>query len=257
MSVEMRPDHQLARDWDRGPTRSTFIMWRVGLWSGVTYSVLGLFFWAILARFLPPPHQSWDADRVKEFFSDQPRVLIGIVGYCFIAPLWTLMSIALARIMSRIEGRDGILHQIEFFGGIGTTFVTLFSGVAWMVAAYQPQTRSAESIKLFSDFGWLIFNMTVMLTFVQYASFGICVFLDHRDEPLLPRWLGYLSFMVAASFLPICLMPFFPNSPFAWNGLWTYWIGLGLFFAWVPFALTAAFKAVGRIEREELVGKAA
>lgn len=252
MSVDIRSERQPAHDWDSGPTRSTFIMWRAGLWSGVVYCVLGLFFWAIIARFLPPPHQSWDADRVKLFFSDQPRVLIGIVGYCFIAPLWAPMSIALARIMSRIEGRDGILHQVEFYGGIGTSFITLFSGVAWMVAAYQPETRSAESIKLFSDFGWLIFNMTAMVTFVQYVSFGICIFLDRRAAPLLPRWLAYLSFMVSATFLPISLMPFFPNSPFAWNGLMTYWVALGLFFAWVPFALTAAFKAVRRIEREEL-----
>lgn len=58
--------------------------------------------------------------------------------------------------------------------------------------------------------------------------------------------------MVSATFLPICLLPFFPDCPFAWNGLMTYWVALGLFFVWVPFALVAAFKAIRRLEQEEL-----
>jgi hypothetical protein len=235
------------------PTATTFRIWRAGLWCGAVYCVLGLAFWAVVAGFLPPPHQSWDAERVKEFFSHH-HVLVGIVGYCFISPLWTVMSIVLSRIMVRIEGREGILHRIEFFGGMGTTAVTMLSGIAWMVAAYQPENRPADIVKAFSDLGWFIFNMTVMITFIQYLSFGLCILLDKRTEPLLPSWLAWLSFMVCASFVPICLMPFFPSSPFAWDGLMTYWVALGLFFVWVPFTLVSAFRAVDRIEAEEAVG---
>jgi hypothetical protein len=235
------------------PTKLTFRIWRAGLWCGAVYCVLGLLFWAVIAGFLPPPHQDWDAVRVKEFFSHD-RVLIGIVGYCFISPLWTVMSIVLSRIMTRIEGRDGILHHVEFFGGMGTTAITMLSGIAWMVAAYQPEKRSPELINAFSDLGWFIFNMTVMITFIQYLSFGLCILIDKRSEPLFPKWLAWLSFMVCATFVPICLLPFFPDSPFAWNGLITYWVALGLFFAWVPFTLAAAFKATRRIEAEEAVG---
>lgn len=148
---------------DTGSHSLTYAGWRIGLWCGAAYCLLGLIFWAGVAGFLPPPHQSWDAERVKEFFSDD-RALVGIVGYCFIAPLWVPMSITLSRIMSRIEGRDGILHRIEFVGGIVTSVI----------------------------------------------------------------------------------------SPFAWNGLMTYWVALGLFFVWVPFALVAAFKAIRRLEQEEL-----
>lgn len=104
--------------------------------------------------------------------------------------------------MAHIEGREGILHRLEFFGGMATSAITLFSGVAWMVAAYRPQERPAELIKLFSDFGWFIFDMTVMVTFIQYLSFGLCVLLDNRPQPLFPRWLGWLSFTVCATFLP-------------------------------------------------------
>lgn len=132
---------------DTGSHSLTYAGWRIGLWCGAAYCLLGLIFWAGVAGFLPPPHQSWDAERVKEFFSDD-RALVGIVGYCFIAPLWVPMSITLSRIMSRIEGRDGILHRIEFVGGIVTSVITVFSGVAWMVAAYQPETRSAGLARL-------------------------------------------------------------------------------------------------------------
>lgn len=245
------PEHAApARDTWPEPSHMTFTIWRGGLWLGVAYCAFGLLFWAVIAKFLPPPQQSWGAEKVKEFFSDQPRMKIGIVGYCFIAGLWVPMSIVLSRIMARIEGRDGILHRIEFFGGIGTTFATLFSGVAWLVAAYQPETRSASEIKLFSDFGWMIFNMTIIVTLLQYASFGICVLIQRRNAEYFPRYLAWLSFLVCASFLPILGMPFFPDSLVAWDGLITYWVALGLFFLWVPLVLVPAFKAVTRIERE-------
>jgi hypothetical protein len=162
------------------------------------------------------------------------------------------MSTVISRIMARIEGRDGILHRIEFYGGIATTGAAMLAGIPWMVAAYQPENRPVDIIKAFSDLGWFFFNMTVMVSFVQYLSFGLCVVLDKREKPYFPSWVGWLSFMACGSFVPIVLMPFFPNSPFAWDGLMTYWVALTLFFTWVPCVLTLAFRAVRRIETETL-----
>jgi hypothetical protein len=229
----------------------TYRIWRGGLWCGVAYMAVGLLSWAIVAKFLPAPHESWTAAQTKDFFlHDQHRIRAGLIAYIFIGPLYVPFSLVLARIIRRIEGRDGILSQIEFFGGIGTALVTQLSGVLWLAASFRTGSRSAGEIQLLTDVGWFIFDVTFAVTFVQYCAIGIAVLLDKRAEPLLPRWFGWFSFAVAASFLPELVMPFMTHGPFAWGGLFNYYVALGAFFVWILFAFVYARRAVARLERE-------
>jgi hypothetical protein len=234
-----------------GSGEMTYRIWRGALWCGIVFMVVGLVSWAIVAKFLPAPHESWTADQTKQFFlDDQHRIRAGLIGYIFIGPLYVPFSLVFARIIRRIEGRDGILSQIEFFGGIGTALVTQLSGALWLTASFRTGSRSASEIQLLSDVGWFLFDMTFAVTLVQYCAIGVAVLLDKRDEPLLPRWFGWLSFAVAATFLPLLVMPFMVHGPFAWGGLFNYYVALGAFFVWILLAFVYGRRAVTRLERE-------
>jgi len=233
------------------PSSSTYRVWRGALWCGAAYMAVGLVCWAIVAKFLPAPHESWTADQVKHFFSSsEHRVRAGLIGYIFIGPLYVPFSLVIARIMRQIEGPGGILNQLEFFGGIGTALVTQFSGVLWLAASFRTGSRSASEVMLLHDVGWFFFDMTFAVTLVQFCAFGIAILLDRRAEPLLPRWLSWLSFAVAATFLPLLVMPFTVHGPFAWGGLFNYYVALGGFFVWIAVVFVYARRAVDRLERE-------
>lgn len=237
----------LARD------RFAFTVWRLCALSGVVYATLGLIFWAIIAGYMPAPSEALHGDGIKEFFlADQTRIRVGMVGYIAIGAFYVPWSIVVARVIRRIEGPYGVLNRIEFFGGIATTFVTLFSGVMWLAASFRTAERSAGEIQLLSDVGWFIFDCTFMVTSLQLVALGTAILLDKRPTPYLPQWMAWLSFLTAASFLPLVAMPFFKTGPLAWNGLINYWVALGLFFA-VIYSLTYyLFGAIKRIEAEEL-----
>ncbi|MFL6062858.1 MAG: hypothetical protein ACJ72E_16640 [Marmoricola sp.] len=233
--------------------RTAFKVWRMCAWSGALYATVGLVFWAIIAGYMPAPHESLHGQGIKDFFGDhETRIRVGMVGYIAIAAFYLPWSVVIARIMQRIEGPYGVLNRIEFFGGIATTFVTLFSGVMWLTASFRTPMRTAGEVQLLSDVGWFIFDCTFMVTSLQYVALGTAILMDKQEKPYLPPWLAWLSFLTAASFLPLVAMPFFTSGPLAWHGLLNYWVALGLFFVLIYSLTYFLLGAIRRIEAEEL-----
>ena len=236
--------------------RFAFTIWRLSAWSGAVYATLGLAFWAVVAGFLPAPHESLDAAGIKAFFlADETRIRVGMVGYMFIATLYLPWSVVIAKLMQRIEGPYGLLNRIEFFGGIATVFTTLFSGVMWLTASFRTGERSPQDIQLLSDAGWFIFDMTFVVTLIQMVALGTAIISDRRATPYFPKWLGWFCYLMAFTFVPLVVMPFLKTGPFAWDGLFNYWIALGAFFAFIYTMTYYVHVAVKRVEVEELGSK--
>ena len=233
--------------------RFAFTIWRLSAWSGAVYATLGLIFWAGIAGFLPAPHESLNANEIKDFFlADETRIRVGMVGYMFIATLYLPWSVVIARLMQRMEGPYGLLSRIEFFGGIATVFTTLFSGVMWLTASFRTADRSPQDIQLLSDLGWFIFDMTFVVTLFQMVALGTAIVSDRRTNPYFPKWLGWFCFLLAFTFVPLVVMPFLQTGPFAWHGLFNYWVALGAFFVFIYTMTWYVHVAVKRVELEEL-----
>jgi hypothetical protein len=45
----------------------------------------------------------------------------------------------------------------------------------------------------------------------------------------MPRWVGYTSIWVGVLSLPGVVIPFFKSGPFAWNGIFAFWLPAILF----------------------------
>jgi hypothetical protein len=59
------------------------------------------------------------------------------------------------------------------------------------------------------------------------------IFGDTRPHPLFPRWSAYLSLWNALLLVPGGLMAFFKIGPFAWDGIFAFYIPLLVFFVWL------------------------
>jgi hypothetical protein len=59
---------------------------------------------------------------------------------------------------------------------------------------------------------------------VQNVAVGVAILRDRSG--LFPRWVAFLNFFVALSFIPDVLAWFFKTGPFAWNGLFVFWLAL-------------------------------
>jgi hypothetical protein len=235
----------------RGRQTTNFQMWRVCAWAGPIFVLGFLIFWAIIAKFVPPPPQYWSADQVFGFYMNRNlQIRAGMVGVLFFAPFYFVWSAVLSRIMRFMEGPDGVLSYVEILGGVCTTVITLGLGVMWLGASFRTEARTPQDVQLLHDLGWLYFNSTFMVTFLQLAAFGTSILIDERQVPLFPRWLGWASYATASISLVIVFMPFFNHGPFAWQGLLTFWSDLTAFFVWAIVTMYLTFVVIGKLEKE-------
>lgn len=233
--------------------QTMFRLWRIAAWAGPVFLAAVGIGYALIAGFLPPPKEHWSAVQTRDWFIDnQDRVRIGIAIYLLCTGLYLVWSAAISRVIERIEGRRGVLSQIEFGGGVATTVVAALAGVMWFAAAFRPQERSPQDTQLLMDLGWLIFNTTFTVTFMQMIAIGIAAAIDRREAPLLPRWVLYISIMFALFFVPLLLIPFTTTGPFAWHGLFNYYVALGGAFFYDAIVSFYVIRAITKVQHEQL-----
>jgi hypothetical protein len=224
---------------------------RLALWSVCLYVGLGLLGFAVFAGFWPPPSENLDAAAIAEYFhTHNASIRIGMVLMAVGAPCYYTWSLALSKIIGRIEGPMGPLSTTELLGGLMTAVVTAVPAVVWQTAAFRTESRSAETVQTLYDLGWLFFDLTFMFSLLQSVALGIAVLIDGREQPLIPRWIAYLCFLTAAVYVPLGLIPFVRTGPFAWHGVLNFWAVFVMFFVLIAVVTPYAFRALRRLETE-------
>jgi hypothetical protein len=233
-------------------TPRDFRAWRLCTWAGVAYAVTLLPAFALLAHFVPPPRENWSAEHVAAFFrGHEVGIRLGMEGLLMFGLTYALLSISLARLMTRIEGRGGFLAGIQLLGGIITALITMGCALLWLTASLRAGSRSPSEIQLLNDVGWMTIDVTIMATILQFLAFGAaCLINDGRPVPLFPRWLGYLSFFFAFEYLVEYVMPSVHTGPFAWQGLLSFYVALGTFGVWIVTVTVYALRAISTVQRE-------
>ena len=252
MTTGMTPPLVQADPARNDRVRGDYLMLRISLLAVIGYAGLGLLGFAVFAGFWPPPAEDLNANEIAAFFADnETRLRIGMVLMAAGAPLYYAWSVALSKIISRIEGPMGPLSSVELLGGLLTGLVTMVPATIWLTATFRVETRSAETIQLMYDFGWIFFDITFMCSVMQNVALGIAILRDRRDEPLMPRWTAWVAFLASATYFPLTLMPFFRTGPFAWDGLLNFWAVFVMFFVLIVVITPYAYRALRRLEGED------
>jgi hypothetical protein len=188
-------------------------LWKACAWCGPIYlAALGVF-WAGVAGFVPPPGEDWSPQKIAAFFTDNEiRVRIGMVGVVVFALCYAVWAAAVARVMRRADGREHLLSTIQFVGGVGNAWVTMAVGALWLTASFRPSTRPSDQILLLNDLAWMVFVMPAMTLVLQIAAVGVWILRDHLSAPLMPRWVGYLSFWISGHVAARILDADLPNG---------------------------------------------
>lgn len=201
-------------------------------WCGVAFAILfNIGFWP-LTHFVPPPSPTASALDVAAMYqahTNQIRLglLVMMAASGFILPFAAVISAQ----MKRMEDTPSVLSYLQLASGaVGVVFF-IVPCLLWSVAAFRPE-RDAELIQLMNDAGWLILLMTFTTFMVQNFAIGLAILGDKSAQPVFPRWAAYLNFWVAVLFLPGGLLTFFKTGPFAWNGLFAFWVPFVVFLTW-------------------------
>ena len=213
-------------------------------WSGPLLMVLfGLGFW-VFAQYMPPHSPAMSAEGIAAIFQNNANMIrIGQVFLIAAAALAVPFAAAITMQMIRIEGRQPVLAYAQLGSGILGAVFLLLPGLLWSAAAFRPE-RAVEITQFVNDLSWIILLFTFSPAFVQLVCIGLAILGDKGKATVFPRWSGYVNLWVAVTFLPAALIPFFKSGPFAWDGLFGFWIPAGAFFAWLALMSVLLVQAI-------------
>jgi hypothetical protein len=238
--------------------RGDYLYLRISLLLVGLYAGLGLLGFAVFGGFWPPPGPDLTAEEISRYFVEhQTGLTIGMVMMACAGPFYVTWSVAISKVIGRIEGPMGGLANVQLIGGVLTGLVTFTPATIWITAAIRADEHSPETIQTLYDFGWMFFDTTFVCSALQSVAIGAAILRDRRAEPLYPRWFAWMSFLTAACYVPLTLMPFFRVGPLAWDGAVSFWVVFVEFFVFTSVGTLLTWRALARLEDEDLSAAAA
>jgi hypothetical protein len=202
-------------------------------------------FWLLAGFIPPPPSDTSPADTLAMFTDHGFEIKLGLMLTMFASALLVPWSAVVAAQMARIEGKRSVLAMTQLGSGVALSIEFIMPLMVWQAAAYKPSPERLFIVSVLQDMGWLMFVGVISSAVVQVLVFGIAILLDHRTQPIFPRWSGYFTLWTALLLSPAGLVPLFHNGPFAWNGLFSFWIPLGVFCPWMLIMARLVLLAIG------------
>lgn len=219
-------------------------------WCGPIFVVGFLIFWAILGHNIPPPNMMGmtSAQLISEYYGKYPNeIAIGMIGSATLGMLYAPWSLLLATLLRDEDGSIGVLALIEAAGGTLTAWLLAFCPAIWAACALLAGSVSPDIIKTVHVATWIIFDCTYMITTIQLLSLGAYITLNKRQK-VFPAWTGWCAIAIGIVFVPLVLMPFVSEGPFAVGGTWNFFFIFGI---WL-FGFQAP---IGYYMMKEVMGK--
>jgi len=188
--------------------------------------LIGLGFF-VLAGWVPPPPPSLDAAQTAALFTNNPWMRIGMGIIAFASPLYMGLAMAIAAQLQRIEGWPPVMSGLQLLMAAVGVVAFQFPALFWLGISYRAGL-SPEIIQVINDISWFIFIGAVGPFVLQPVIIGLCILSNEAREEVYPRWLGYVNLWLGFLFIPGALVMFFVTGPFAWNGLLSFWLALGV-----------------------------
>jgi hypothetical protein len=219
---------------------------RFGAWAGpISLGIWIIVLWP-LTHYIPPPAPTLTTPEVVALYAGHSSAIrIASMLILMAITFTTLFYAAISAQIRRMEGDVPIWTYAQMLNGLLSLvgFVTI--AILWAASAYRPG-RSPEIIQAFHDESWLLYSMVAPPAFMQCIAVGFAVLGDKTPIAIFPRWLAYLSIWTGILFLPGVLACMFKTGPFAWDGLFAFWIPLSVFGLWVCVMCWAMLKAADR-----------
>lgn len=220
---------------------------RVGAWGAAAYIASFGGAWLFMACFLPPISPARSALEMAKLFGERNAILM-LASVLMICSTWALVPFGalLTLVMRKIEGSVGMLTLM--MGITAVTFVVLnfYMGLSFALAAFRPE-RAPELILYATDSAFLqvLGGIPMFMGIWSLCAYAVLA-ASPRKNPILPRWFGYLNLWAALSLLPELLVFFFKTGPFAWDGLFGFWIPA---VATIGYSLTTPFVFVPMVRK--------
>lgn len=195
---------------------------------------------------MPPKAAHRSAAEIAAFYREHSDLrmaglLVAFLAIGLLGPLVTVISLQLRR----AEGDRPLGSLLQLVAG-GATWVFLSIPLLILFVAAYRAGRSPETTQTLHDLGWILFLIPIAPFCVQNAAIAYAILTDAGPEPVYPRWLAWANLSIAFSFVPDLLLGFFRSGPFAYQGIFAFWIPTVTYGVWLNLMGVMTWRAVRR-----------
>ena len=223
---------------------------RALIWTFIALSQVYTWSYVSLVGFWPPPSPALDAAAVLQMYADHNmQFRVGIILMMFSGAFFLPLTVVISAQMARLEKGYPIWSKLQLTTGTLGAWLFAFPPFLWGVAAFSVE-RAPELTLLVHEMGWLCFVVPPSYFAMQMIPIGVVTFSkDNNDSSPFPRWFGYLTFWMAVSGSFGAAAMLFKTGPFAWNGLFPFYLPIIIFSAWLVSLCCTLFPAIRRQEQ--------
>lgn len=220
---------------------------RLCIWAGPAFVVLYSAGILVSGMFPPPSPNSTPSDIIELYGTHATQMRLGCIlmlfGAGFIAP-W---AVAIAMQMRRSELGSPVLTYSAlasaFFVAIDASLIPTF----WALATFRAGAISPDITVTLNDLGWFLFMFPWQLGGgIWFIAVALSILTTTADNQIYPRWLGWMSLWFCLLTLSDSLVPFFKSGPFAYNGVFTFYVPFTILLVWVICLTVTSLAAIKR-----------
>lgn len=221
---------------------------------GMVFAVLfGIGFLGI-AHFVPPLDPGNTAEQTAEIFrSDQGKIRTGLLVCYFGCPFYLAFGAAINAQTRRIADVSRTLTQLQAAAFSASLILIIGPFMIWWVAAFRPDENSAQLTQMLNDLGWISFLVGWVPFVTWYVVTGLAILLDTSRAPIYPRWTGYVCLFMGLGQTSATFLVFFKSGPFAWDGIFSWWLPAAWFFTFFVVMTYATVQAINAQYRPNAV----
>jgi hypothetical protein len=216
-------------------------------WAGPVLVVLAGLGLTVFAQLIPANSPDASAGQIaREYVDNEVGIRIGLSMTMYAMGLLVPWGIAVATQLRRAVPQHPVLFHIQVACSIGGTMLGVMFVLAGGLAAFRAGEIAPETTQLLNDLMWFCWVFPGSYFIVWNVAVGAGVLLDRHEEPVFPRWAGYVSIWAALLYVPGFLGIFFKTGPFAYNGVFVWWLPTVAFFAWIVLMAGLTIRAINR-----------
>lgn len=222
---------------------------RVLIWWALIFLSIYALSLLFLMHMLPPPSATWSAEEIARFYADHSTgIKLGATLSSWTSGFMVPLSVVVGAQLYRHEKGLPIWSVLAVAGGCLMSIFVVLPPVFWGVAAFTPK-RAPEITATMHELGVISFITTDQYYIFLWVAVAVISLLPNSVvcSPF-PRWFGYFTAWLAIMFETGAIAFLFRTGPFAWNGLFTFWIPFSLFGLWIVMIVVLLFKSISAQE---------
>jgi hypothetical protein len=224
---------------------------------GIVFVPLYPIVWAWIGKAQPPLSYGVTADQAADFYlSNSHRIVLGMTAAAIIGGLWIPWTGQLTAVLRRIEAPGATFTTTQIIGGVLTAWAFIATPISWLLPAFR-QDGDPQVIRAFSDFAYLTFNSTFIISTMQAVAAGMLGLADNRERRVFPRWTCWTAIAAGLSFFIVGLTPFVgAGSALSLEGWFAGWVPGTMFFIWTAVTTVYMVKDVRYRQRNGIYSDA-